>query len=121
MSAKLGELFSNILGKETDEALGTSSVLSCDIDAEKRRLNLKLQSNRYIKAETLFNFKSDCIKGLKLKGLDVDIKYSRESFCIEALLDIIEKLKTTSALFSGYLNRAEYSLNEKNLDRWQAS
>ncbi len=116
MSPKLGELFSGILGKEADEALSTSSVAVCDIDAEKRRLTLKLESNSYIKFGNIVKFKSDCINGLKLKGIDVEVKYSRESFCLEALLDIVEKVQKTSALFSGYLNRAEYSLNNTNFE-----
>ena len=116
MSPKLGELFSSILGTDTDEALLTSSVSVCDIDAQKRKLFLKLESDSYIKSQNIVKFKSDCINGLQLKSIDIDVKYGKDSFCLEALLDIIDKLQKTSALFNGYLNRAEYSLDGQKFE-----
>ena len=74
MAPKLGELFSSLLDEKTDEALLTSSVLSCDIDAEKRRLNLTIESDSYIKAKNVLGFKTNCLKGLQLKGIDIEIR-----------------------------------------------
>ena len=109
MAPKLGELFSSLLDEKADEVLNAASVISCDIDSEKRRLTLKLESNSYIKSERIANFKGCCINALKLKAIDVEVEYSEGSFCLEALLDIVQKVQKTSALYSGYLNRAEYA------------
>ena len=110
MSPKLRELFSNIVA---DEALALSSVASCDIDTENRLMKLELESETYIKTEEITRFKNDCVTALKLKNLDIDIRFKKEALCIEALLDTVEAVKKTSALLSGYLNRAEFSFDGK--------
>ncbi len=115
MKPTLGELFSGTTWQIADEALTASSVSCCDLDIERRTIKLILQSQSYIKSESVFALKSLLKKDLSLNEIDISLTFSPECFCKDSCLDATTEIRRKSALLNGFFNKANYIVEGQNV------
>ena len=110
------EIFGCYFDEQLKNTIENSLVEKCELDIEKRSLNILLKPEGYVEKELQKKISNSLISALKLEVCKVDFKYYKEDFCENACRDIAEEIKQKNAAFNGYFAGAEYKLENNNVD-----
>ena len=102
------KLFGNLIGEEMMAVFSDAVIEKCDLNSEKRELNIVIKSENYINRDTLFKFRNHIKIALNLNEVQTQITFNKASFCKEACADITEEIKHLKPALNGYFNGAEY-------------
>lgn len=109
------ELFSTYLSAETVNIFKNAVVENCIIDSDNRNIKLKISCPQYIPYAKINLLREEVKHALKLESADLETTFSENSFCIEAVKDIVAEVRVKNVIFNGFFNEAEYSLENGTL------
>ena len=115
MTRKFAEVFGDFLNRKT-KVFGDCDLKKCDLDLEKRSLNIEVASKNYIKKDVINELEAILKDALKTTQLSLQVEFLPESLNQEACADICEQLKRENFAINGYFNDAVYSLSGENLE-----
>ncbi len=109
------ELFAAYLSETMLKIFGNTSINECKLNSDTRCLNLKLYSDTYIPYAKINILREEIKHALQLENDAIEMSFSKEAFCIEAVEDIITEIRTKNVVFNGFFNEAQYLLEENDL------
>jgi len=115
MSVKFSQVFGDYLNRKT-KIFGDCDMINCNLDMEKRSLDIDLFSEKYISFEAKEELSVLLKDILKTSVLNISLKFSPASFCQQACIDICNRLKLENVMLNGYFNKSEFILNDSNVN-----
>ncbi|MEE0945301.1 MAG: PolC-type DNA polymerase III [Acutalibacteraceae bacterium] len=115
MSVKFSAVFEPFLNRRTS-VFGNCDMIKCDLDMEKRSLDIELLSEKYIKKEVKDELITLLKTALKTSVLNLQLKFTSSAFSPVACEDICQQLRYENVMLNGYFNSAQYILNGSELD-----
>ena len=109
------ELFSAYLSAQTLDEFDSVDIKNCRLNTENRHLDLELYSDNYISSAKVNSLREEVKHALKLESVDLNIKYSSDSFCVSAVEDIIAEIRAKNIIFNGFFNKADFNLDGADL------
>lgn len=111
--------FSDIFGIQLEEnifeEIKDAKIKKCNLDIDKRTLEVAFEPKDYIERKHQFVIKKALIKDLKLNSLNDTYIFESAMLCEKACSDAAEELKLKNAAVNGYLTGAEFSLDNEKL------
>ena len=115
MAAKFSAVFGGFLGRRT-AVFGDCDMTKCNLDMEKRSLEIELYSEKYIRKEKKDELVATLKNALKTSSFSLTVNFAPQCFCQEACIDICEQLRQEYVVLNGYFNKALYNVNGDTLE-----
>lgn len=109
------ELFGNLTSETTNAAFEGTAVVSCNLIKEERCLDIQLECKNYIARDIVSEFKESVRSRLNLNKINLSYSFPESAFCKEALCDVSKEIAESNSLVNGYLNGAEYDIEEEKV------
>ena len=107
----LHRIFDKVISEELKNTLPDGRVLSCDVLSDSRSMELSLHFNTYVPLALINKFKGEVLLYLKLNSISLTVSFDEAAFCNQAILDMVEELRTKNGFINGFLNGADYTFN----------
>ncbi len=104
-----GELFNGI---SENEVVLSAVITRCNLDTDGRIFDISLKADAFVSHSELFTVKERIKNSLNLNGCNLSCTFSPESLNSAACADMVSEMCAKSAVFNGYFNDAEYSVED---------
>ncbi len=109
------ELFDTYLSAEILELFSGVDIDECILNSENRDLYLRLHSDIYISCAKVNTLREEIKHALRLENITIENTFASDSFCVEAIEDIVSEIRTKNVIFNGFFNEAQYDLQGNDL------
>ncbi|MBO5321116.1 MAG: PolC-type DNA polymerase III [Clostridia bacterium] len=109
------EIFGNFPEADIGNLINSCTVAKCNLDKEKRDIDLILEAKKYISLEIKRKVVNYIKTALQLNNCRVNFVFSENAFCVLAAKDIAEEVRYKNAAVNGYLNGAEYKFDDEKV------
>ena len=109
------ELFGGYIEQPLLLEFAAAKITKCDLDTERRLLDVILESDSYINHKSIASFKNLIKLRLELNAVEVETHFSATALDGAACADIADELRLKSALLNGYFNGADFELNDNTV------
>ncbi len=109
------ELFGGYIEEPLLSDFAAAMITKCDLDTERRRLDINLESDSYINHKSIASFKNLIKLKLTLNLVEVEPRFSASALSGAACADIADELRLKSALLNGYFNGADFELKDNTV------
>ncbi len=115
MKPCFAEIFGNCVDESSLTLVGKCEIEKCELDLEKRKLALHINSENYIPRETQLNIYNGLKTSLRLLNLEVEYNFLNVELTSIACQDIASELRLKNTAINGYFAEAEYKLSGDTL------
>lgn len=106
------ELFGGYIEEPLLSDFAAAQITHCDLDTEKRRLDVEIESDYYINRKSIASFKNLIRLKLGLNSVEIQTRFLPAALSGAACADIADELRLKSALLNGYFNGADFVLSD---------
>ena len=114
-TAQFSDIFGIQLEENIFEEIKKAEIKKCNLDIDRRTLEVSLKPSCYIERKHQFEIKRALINALRLNSLSDTYIFESDMLCEKACSDAAEELKLKNAAVNGYLTGAEFSLDNGKL------
>ena len=114
-TAQFSDIFGIQLEENIFEEIKNAEIKKCNLDIDRRTLEVSLKPSCYIERKHQFEIKRSLINALKLNSLADTYIFDSNMLCEKACSDAAEELKLKNAAINGYLTGATFQLSNNKL------
>ncbi len=106
------QLFGDYVSEDVLSAFSGAEISVCNLNSEKRALDITAFSKHYIERAVVLRFKNEVKARLELSAINLQLTFADSALSAKACRDIVEELKISNPSLNGYFNSAEFELSD---------